>query len=52
MQMPSQPGGLPSLPAGHFDGALRFWDMRSGRQAHEVAGLHAQQITSVAAGLG
>jgi WD40 repeat protein len=39
------------LASGHFDGALRFWDVRSGRQAYEVAGLHSQQITSVDAGL-
>ena len=39
------------LASGHFDGALRFWDVRSGRLAHEVAGLHSQQITSVALGL-
>lgn len=37
--------------SGHFDGTLRFWDLRSGRLAHEVAGLHTQQITSVATGL-
>ncbi|KAL4437310.1 hypothetical protein ABPG75_004449 [Micractinium tetrahymenae] len=45
----SADGGL--IVSGHFDGALRFWDVRTGRQAHEVAGLHGQQITSVAAGL-
>ncbi|PSC73673.1 autophagy-related 16 [Micractinium conductrix] len=38
------------IASGHFDGALRFWDVRSGRQAHEVAGLHSQQITSVCLG--
>ena len=38
------------VASGHFDGTLRFWDMRSGKQAHEVAGLHSQQITSVDAG--
>lgn len=38
------------IASGHFDGALRFWDVRSGRQAHEVAGLHSQQITSVEMG--
>lgn len=37
--------------SGHFDGTLRFWDLRSGRVANEVAGLHTQQITSVAVGL-
>lgn len=40
-----------TIASGHFDGTLRFWDLRSGRLAHEVAGLHSQQITSVAAGL-
>lgn len=40
-----------TIVSGHFDGTLRFWDLRSGRQAHEVAGLHSQPITSVAAGL-
>ncbi|GAB4821419.1 hypothetical protein N2152v2_008465 [Parachlorella kessleri] len=40
-----------TIVSGHFDGTLRFWDLRSGRQAHEVAGLHTQQITSVAPGL-
>ena len=39
------------IASGHFDGTLRFWDLRSGRQAHEVAGLHSQQITSVSMGL-
>ncbi|KAK9845276.1 hypothetical protein WJX81_001992 [Elliptochloris bilobata] len=37
--------------SGHFDGTLRFWDLRSARVANEVAGLHTQQITSVAIGL-
>ena len=39
--------------SGHFDGTLRFWDMRSARATPscEVAGLHSGQITSVAAGL-
>ncbi|KAK9903907.1 hypothetical protein WJX75_000087 [Coccomyxa subellipsoidea] len=37
--------------SGHFDGALRFWDLRSGKLANEVAGLHTQQITSVSIGL-
>ncbi len=37
--------------SGHFDGTLRFWDLRSARVANEVAGLHTQQITSVAVGL-
>ena len=40
-----------TIVSGHFDGALRFWDRRSGRQAHEIAGLHSQQITSAAVGL-
>ena len=38
------------IASGHFDGTLRFWDLRSGKQEHEVAGLHSQQITSVAMG--
>ena len=37
--------------SGHFDGTLRFWDLRSARLANEVTGLHTQQITSVAVGL-
>ena len=37
--------------SGHFDGALRFWDLRSGKLANEVAGLHTQQITSISIGL-
>lgn len=37
--------------SGHFDGTLRFWDLRAGKVANEVAGLHTQQITSVAVGL-
>ena len=40
-----------SVVSGHFDGTLRFWDLRSGRLANEVTGLHTQQITSVAIGL-
>lgn len=40
------------IASGHFDGTLRFWDVRSGKQAHDVAGLHSQQITSVSMGLG
>ncbi|KAI3424821.1 hypothetical protein D9Q98_008207 [Chlorella vulgaris] len=39
------------VASGHFDGTLRFWDMRTGKQSHEVAGLHSQQITSVTVGL-
>ena len=42
-------GGL--AVSGHFDGTLRFWDLRTGKVANEVAGLHTQQITSVAVGL-
>jgi len=37
--------------SGHFDGTLRFWDLRSAKLANEVTGLHTQQITSVAVGL-
>ncbi len=40
-----------AVVSGHFDGALRFWDLRSGKLANEVAGLHTQQITSVSIGL-
>jgi WD40 repeat protein len=36
--------------SGHFDGTLRFWDLRSGKLSNEVTGLHTQQITSVAVG--
>lgn len=32
--------------SGHMDGHIRFWDMRSGRLANEVAA-HAQGVTSV-----
>ena len=40
-----------AVVSGHFDGTLRFWDLRSGKLANEVTGLHTQQITSVAIGL-
>eukprot|EP00898_Chlorokybus_atmophyticus_P001756 jgi/Chlat1/2581/Chrsp178S00150 len=36
-----------TICSGHFDGHLRFWDMRSGKSTNEVPGLHAQQVTSV-----
>ncbi|KAK9828803.1 hypothetical protein WJX72_002152 [[Myrmecia] bisecta] len=38
--------------SGHFDGTLRFWDMRSpNKMVHEVSGLHAgAQLCSVAVG--
>ncbi|DBA79590.1 TPA: hypothetical protein ACH3X1_008277 [Trebouxia sp. C0004] len=36
--------------SGHFDGTLRFWDIRSGNMANEVTGLHTQQICSVQIG--
>ena len=39
-----------ALVSGHWDGALRFWDLRSGRVAHEVTGLHVGQICSVSIG--
>ena len=39
------------IASGHFDGALRFWDVRSGREARTIRGLHEQQICSVAVGL-
>ena len=39
-----------ALVSGHWDGALRFWDLRSGRVAHEVTGLHVGQICSVGIG--
>jgi autophagy-related protein 16 len=44
------PGALAGLLAsGHFDGGLRFWDVRSGAMAHELAGVHpGAQVTSVA----
>ena len=38
------------IASGHFDGALRFWDVRSGREARTMKGLHEQQICSVAVG--
>lgn len=40
------------VASGHFDGTLRFWDLRTGRVAHEVAGLHSPHggITSVDTG--
>ena len=36
--------------SGHYDGTLRFWDMRSYKQANEVTGLHTQQICSLQLG--
>jgi WD40 repeat protein len=33
--------------SGHFDGTLRFWDVRKGDIVHEVEGLHSLQMTSV-----
>ena len=36
--------------SGHFDGTLRFWDIRSGKMANEVTGLHTQQICSLQIG--
>jgi autophagy-related protein 16 len=46
---PGVAGGL--LASGHFDGGVRFWDVRSsGGLAHELAGVHpGSQVTSVAA---
>ena len=40
------------VASGHFDGTLRLWDLRTGRVAHEVAGLHSPHggITSVDTG--
>lgn len=39
--------------SGHFDGGVRFWDLRKGDMAHEVASLHPQQqVTSVVASAG
>lgn len=35
----------------HFDGALRFWDPRNGKQAHEMIGIHSGPIGGVAVGL-
>ncbi|KAK9787622.1 hypothetical protein WJX73_001530 [Symbiochloris irregularis] len=35
---------------GHHNGTLRFWDFRDNKLANEVAGLHTQQICSVAVG--
>lgn len=39
-----------TIASGHFDGALRFWDLRSARLAYEMAGLHSQ-VSSVAVGM-
>ena len=39
------------LISGHLNGSLCFWDRRSHKSVHEVAGLHTQQIVSVAVGL-
>ena len=39
-----------TIVSGHFDGALRFWDLRSARLAYEMAGLHSQ-VSSVAVGM-
>lgn len=39
--------------SGHFDGGVRFWDLRKGDIAHEVASLHPQsQVTAVVASSG
>lgn len=39
--------------SGHFDGGVRFWDLRKGDMAHEVASLHPQcQVTAVVASSG
>jgi hypothetical protein len=38
-----------ALLSGHHDGGLRIWDARSGRAEHEVSGLHARELVSVAA---
>lgn len=35
------------IVSGHFDGTLRFWDVRKGDLTHEVEGLHSLQMTSV-----
>ena len=36
------------LATGHLDGAVRFWDARSGDAVHEIAGAHPQAaLTSV-----
>lgn len=37
-------GGGDLLASVHFDGALRLWDSRAGRQVNELAGLHNGQI--------
>lgn len=42
-------GGI--LVSGHLNGSLCFWDRRSHKSIHEVAGLHTQQIVSIAVGL-
>eukprot|EP00897_Mesotaenium_endlicherianum_P009780 jgi/Mesen1/8830/ME000053S08245 len=34
-----------AICSGHADGALRMWDARTGRAAHEVAAAHAQAVT-------
>lgn len=39
------------LVSGHLSGSLCFWDRRTHKSVHEVAGLHTQQIVSVAVGL-
>jgi len=33
--------------SGHYDGALRFWDARTGKLATEVTGVHTQPVTGV-----
>ncbi|CAN0111904.1 unnamed protein product, partial [Laminaria digitata] len=33
--------------SGHMDGVVRLWDMRSGSCAHQLQGLHTDQVTSV-----
>ena len=45
----------PCLPSGHFDGAIRFWDLRTFNikpvaevvKAHQGAGGHAAQVVSL-----
>ncbi|KAI0223805.1 hypothetical protein L0F63_002512 [Massospora cicadina] len=38
-----------NVASGHLDSTLRFWDMRTGNAIKELAGIHASQISGIAA---
>jgi WD40 repeat protein len=39
-----------TIVSGHFDGAVRFWDLRNGQQVQEMAAVHERELISVDAG--